>query len=296
MLEGMRGTALRMGVTLVVALVAACGESSSEPPDATSTAGAGGTAGDGLTIATGGAYVGGAGGTVDEGTGGAGGEVAAPPSVLLFTKTAGYHHASIADAVPALQTRCGELGWPVQHSNDATIFSESGLAEFDVVVFLLTSGDVLDTGQQAALRTFVQSGGGWVGVHSASDTEYDWAWFGVLVAAHFAGHTGNQNADLIVELPDHPAAAHLPPVWVRYDEWYSFDKNPRDDVDVILSLDESSYNPSGLAMGDHPIAWSHEYDGGRAFYTAGGHTSESYADPAFLQHITGGIEWVAAAR
>lgn len=279
---------------LPLALNVAGGCSEGVHSDTTSgSTGAGGPSG-GTT--GGGAAGGGGASSSSAGTGGEGGGALDPPSVLLFTKTAGFEHASIPTAVAALHDAGSSRGWTVTDTEDAGTISTRGLADVDVVVFLMTTGDVLDDEQQAALEAFVQSGRGWVGVHSASDTEYDWPWYGGLVGAYFAGHPQPQRASVAVEVADHPATSHLPGTWTRFDEWYSFDDNPRDDVVVLLALDESTYDPGGLAMGDHPIAWSHTYDGGRAFYTAGGHTSESYEEPDFIAHLVGGIEWAAAAR
>jgi len=163
-----------------------------------------------------------------------------------------------------------------------------------VVVFLSTTGDVLDERQQAAFERFIRAGKGFVGVHSATDTEYEWAWYGGLVGAYFKAHPAIQSASMVVENASHPATSHLSSPWTRTDEWYGFRVNPRAKVNVLLSLDEQTYDPGEGAMdGDHPIAWFHEYDGGRAFYTALGHTRESYAEPDFLAHLEGGIEWAS---
>jgi len=143
------------------------------------------------------------------------------------------------------------------------------------------------------LERHIAAGHGFVGVHSAADTEYDWPWYGGLMGAYFASHPDVQPAVVHREDANHPSMASLPDVWVRTDEWYNFQTNPRDtpDIHVLASLDESSY--SGGTMGDHPIAWYQEYAGGRAWYTAGGHTRESYSEPLFLQHLLGGLEYAA---
>jgi len=212
--------------------------------------------------------------------------------VLVFTRTEGFTHGSIPDGVNALEELGADRGWAVQSTDDAAMFDPATLAAFDVVVFLSTTGDVLDDEQQLALEGFVQAGGGWVGVHSASDTEYDWPWYGGLVGAYFINHPAPQEATLTVVDADHPAMVGVPDPWVRTDEWYNFDAVPAG-VDILLTIDESSYD--GGTMGRlHPMAWSHTYDGGRAFYTAGGHTSQSYGDPVFRGHLAGGIEWAAA--
>lgn len=217
-----------------------------------------------------------------------------PLRVLLFTKTEGFRHGSIDDAVPALEAQGASRRWAVTHTETASIFTAQGLADFDVIVFLLTTGDVLDDDQQAAMEAFVGGGGGFAGVHSATDTEYDWDWYGQLVGAYFDGHPAVQDAELTVDDADHPSTAHLDPRFERRDEWYAFDPNPRPVVNVLLSLDEATYDPGSHDMeGDHPIAWSQEIFGGRSFYSGGGHTSASYADEGFLLHLAEGIAWAA---
>jgi type 1 glutamine amidotransferase len=214
--------------------------------------------------------------------------------VLVFSKTDGYRHESIPDGVNALTAIAAARGWNLSATEDSTRFSTSGLAPFNVVVFLSSAGDILDTSQQAAFEAYVRAGGGWVGIHAASTTEYDWPFFGGLVGAYFSAHPAIQQAVVRVENAMHPSTATLPTVWRRTDEWYSFRTNPRANVTVLLTLDESSYAPGDTAMGsDHPIAWYHVYEGGRSFYTALGHTRESYTEPAFLAHVTGGIEWAS---
>lgn len=214
-----------------------------------------------------------------------------PKKVLLFSRTTGFRHSSIEPAVAALKERATAEGWEAIATEDPSIFTEEGLADIGVVAFVLTSGDVLDPTQQQVFESFISKGGGFFGVHSATDTEYDWAFYGGLVGAYFKAHPAIQQASIRVERPSHASTHHLPPLWARTDEWYAFQKDPRADVVVLLSLDESSYATSGTAMGDHPIAWYRGYGGGRAFYTALGHTEESWAEPDFLDHVWGGIEW-----
>jgi type 1 glutamine amidotransferase len=215
-----------------------------------------------------------------------------PLALLVFSKTAGYRHESIPAGIAAIETLAAEHNWTVTATEDESFFNDEALAEVDVVIFLSTSGDILDDQQKTAFERFIQDGGGFVGIHSASDTEYNWQWYGELVGAYFADHpAGILEADVIVEDATHPAAAPLPEIWTRHDEWYNFRTNPREAVNVILSLDESSYE-GGTMQGDHPIAWSHEFDGGRVFYTGLGHTPESFSDPLYLAHLTGGIDWV----
>ena len=150
--------------------------------------------------------------------------------------------------------------------------------------------------QQRAFEAYVRTGGGYAGVHAAADTEYEWPWYGRMVGAWFKGHPDIQQADVKVEDRTHRSTAMLPETWKRTDEWYAFRANPRSDVHVLASLDEKSYRcaaPSTNMGGDHPIAWYHDFDGGRAWYTALGHTKESYAEKLFLEHVREGIEWAA---
>lgn len=222
-------------------------------------------------------------------------------SVLIFSKTAKYYdrdfeyrHEAIPEGTDAIRTIGKREGWTVTATEDPNDFNDESLARFDVVVFLLNTGDVLNDQQQAAFERYIQSGRGYVGVHSASDTEHSWPWYGELVGAYFENHPPIQEATYVVEDRSHPATEALPERWSRIDEHYYFKTNPRGSVTVLMTLDESTYDAGDGAMGDHPIAWHHEYDGGRAFYTALGHTKESYDDPLVLSHLEGAITWAAA--
>ncbi len=216
-----------------------------------------------------------------------------PWRVLVFSRTLGYRHDSIAAGLTLIRQLGRDHGFGVDASEDPATFSDSGLAPYAAVVFLSTTGDVLDAGQQAAFERFIRAGRGYVGVHSAADTEYDWAWYGGLMGAYFQDHPpGLHTARLVVEDRSHVSTAHLDATWERTDEWYNFRTNPRPTVNVLITLDESTY--TGGTMGsDHPIAWYHAYDGGRAWYTGLGHTAETYAEPAFIQHLLGGIRWAS---
>ncbi|MBK8555647.1 MAG: ThuA domain-containing protein [Lewinellaceae bacterium] len=214
-----------------------------------------------------------------------------PPRVLIFSKTAGYRHASIPAGIAALRKMAQANSWVIDTTENAADFNEKNLKRYAVVVFLNTTGDVLDPTQEADFERFIQAGGGFMGIHAATDTEYGWKWYGGLVGAYFNGHPAIQEAKVNVLDHQHPATQHLKDdVWTRTDEWYNFKEfNPQ--VKVLLSLDEQSYQ--GGTMGDfHPLAWCHEYDGGRAFYTEMGHTEESYAEPDFLKHLEGGMHYV----
>ncbi len=217
------------------------------------------------------------------------------PRILVFSKTAGFRHGSIAAGKQAITELANADGAVVDITENANVFSASYLAQFDAVVFLSTTGDVLNGVQQDAFEAYIQGGGGFAGVHAASDTEYDWAWYGDLVGAYFEGHPpGTPEATLHVEDIDHPSTSMLPEDWTRVDEWYSFQENPREDVHVLMTIDESTYAVGGLAMGDHPMSWCHDYDGGRSWYTALGHTDASYTtDTLFREHLWGGIATAA---
>ena len=214
-----------------------------------------------------------------------------PRHLLVFPKTAGFRHASIADGLNAIQQLAATNNLVVEATEDAAAFNEANLARFHAVVFLMTTGDVLDTNQQAAFERYIRAGNGYAGVHSASDTEYSWPWYGGLVGAYFSNHPAIQTATVRVEDTNHVSSSFLPAAWVRNDEWYNFRSNPRGAVQVLARLDESTY--TGGTMGDHPIAWYRGYDGGRAWYTAGGHTSASYTEPLFRAHLLGGLRYAA---
>jgi type 1 glutamine amidotransferase len=213
-------------------------------------------------------------------------------TVLVFSKTTGFRHDSIPQGIAAIEALGAEHGFAVDSTEDAMRFSDAVLSRYKVVVFLSTTGDVLDTGEKAAFERYIRSGGGFVGIHSASDTEYGWPWYGRLVGTWFASHPQIQRAAIHIPNPDHLSTKGLPALWERTDEWYNFRSNPRGTVQVLATLDEATY--SGGAMGaDHPIAWCQEIDGGRSWYTAMGHTKEAYAEPLFRLHLLGGIESAA---
>ncbi|HEX8060000.1 MAG TPA: ThuA domain-containing protein [Cyclobacteriaceae bacterium] len=212
------------------------------------------------------------------------------PKVLVFSKTKGFRHQSINVGKPAIQKLGSENGFDVDTTENATAFTEDNLKKYAAVVFLSTTGDVLDLQQQNALKRFIQSGGGYVGVHAAADTEYDWWWYNKLVGAWFKSHPKTQKARIIqVENPDPRFRITVPADWERTDELYNY-KKISDDLNVLYKLDESSYE-GGENNGDHPWAWWHDFDGGRSFYTGMGHTDESWSEPEFLAHLTTGIKY-----
>ena len=218
------------------------------------------------------------------------------PAVLVFSKTAGYTHASIPDGIAAIQELGNKHNFRVDTTKNAEMFTEENLKNYSAVIFLSTTGNVLDKYQEAAFERYIQSGGGFVGIHAASDTEYHWGWYGKMVGGYFRDHPGIndpypnvQPGVLHVEDTTHSTTSFLPTQWNRTDEWYSF-KNFNEQVNVLLRIDEDSYN-GGAQMGYHPMAWYHEYDGGRVFYTALGHTKESFKEELFLNHVLKGIEY-----
>jgi type 1 glutamine amidotransferase len=213
-------------------------------------------------------------------------------TVLVFSKTTGFRHDSIPQGIAAIEALGAEHGFAVETTEDAARFSDAVLARYKVVVFLSTTGDILDTGEKAAFERYIRSGGGFVGIHSASDTEYGWPWYGRLVGTWFASHPQIQRATVHIANPDHPSTKGLPALWERTDEWYNFRSNPRGAVQILATLDEATYSGGGMGV-DHPIVWCQEMDGGRSWYTAMGHTKESYAEPLFRLHLLGGIESAA---
>ena len=213
------------------------------------------------------------------------------PKVLVFSKTMGFTHASIPTGITALQKLGLENGFEVDTTKNADLFTDENLKQYSAIVFMSTTGNVLDQFQEAAMERYIQAGGGFVGIHAAADTEYDWGWYNDLVGAQFLSHpSGTPNADFIIKDKNFIATAFFTDtVWNRTDELYNY-KNINPDIKVVMTLDESTYE--GGENGDfHPIAWYHEFDGGRAFYTGGGHTDASFSEPPFLQHLLGGITY-----
>ena len=223
---------------------------------------------------------------------------------LLFTKTDGFHHESIHEGVATIRQLAARHHFAVDWQENASVFNDKALENYAVVIFLNTTGNVLNEEQQAAFEKFIRSGKGYVGIHSASDTEYDWPWYTRLVGMMFKIHPQNQTAYLQVEDNRFPGMERLPARFLWTDEWYEFGERKADDLKFLLSVDEKSYNPyakwgerEGKGMGSfHPISWYHPYDGGRAFYTALGHIPLTYSDPLFQQHLYGGIYWAATGK
>ncbi|WP_291416806.1 ThuA domain-containing protein [Actinophytocola sp.] len=217
----------------------------------------------------------------------------APFKALVFSKTTGFRHDSIPDGIAAIQQLGQDHDFAVDATEDSTLFTDDNLAQYNVVIFLSTTGDPLGAqSEKDAFQRYIEHGGGFVGVHAAADSSYDWEWYGGLVGAYFKQHPAIQQATVKVEDPAHPSTAGLPTTWDRTDEWYDYQTDPRGTVHVLTSLDESSY--TGGTMGfDHPNTWCQDYDGGRSWYTGLGHTKESFVEPEFLQLLLGGIQTAA---
>ncbi|MFZ5978452.1 MAG: ThuA domain-containing protein [Hydrotalea sp. AMD] len=208
--------------------------------------------------------------------------------VLVFSKTMGYHHESIAAGIKAIEKLGKENHFIVDTTTDGAAFTEQNLKQYKAVIFLSTTGTVLNAEQKQAFQQYIEYGGGFVGVHAATDTEYGWPWYNRLVGAYFKSHPAQQNAELNIVDKKFIATKHLPSTWNRWDEWYNFKDTHWDSVHVLITINEKSYK--GGENGDyHPMSWYHSFDGGRAFYTALGHTDASYSDPLFLGHLLGGI-------
>ena len=211
--------------------------------------------------------------------------------ILVFSKTAGFEHESIPAGIKAIMELGAEHDFEVDTTQNAATFTEDSLKQYNAVVFLNTTGNVLNHVQQADFERYIEAGGGFMGIHAAADTEYHWPWYGKLVGGYFKSHPEVQNATVNVMDKNHSATEHLPDHWERIDEWYNY-KSINPDIKVLAELDETSYE-GGENGDDHPIIWYHNYDGGRAFYTGGGHTNEAFQEPDFRKHLLNGILWAA---
>lgn len=210
--------------------------------------------------------------------------------ILVFSATKGFRHKSIEAGKTAFLKIGSEQKWKVDTTEDATVFTGANLKQYDVVIFLNTTGNILNDEQQLAFEKYIRSGGGFVGIHSATDTEYEWPWYNNLVGAYFESHPKPQIGLYNIVNKNHPAVDFMPDTLRRMEEIYNFKSFKKDLVNVLVTIDEKTY--TGGKMPDyHPIAWYHNYDGGRAFYTEWGHHPEAFSEPLYLQHITGAIKW-----
>lgn len=224
-------------------------------------------------------------------------------SAAVFSKTAGWHHESINEAVTAVRALGSQHHFEVLWTEDPKrIFTDEAIAKHAVVIFLLTTGDVLNDEQQAVFERYIRRGGGYVGVHSAADTEHQWPWYNKMLGHMFVTHPAIQTAMVNVENRDFPGMERFPSRFLTTEEWYEFDAPRSPGLRYLLSVDESTYEPTAQRRKEaaasplHPISWYHLYDGGRAFYTALGHLPATYADQQFLHHLYGGIYWAATGK
>lgn len=214
--------------------------------------------------------------------------------VLVFSKTKGYRHESIGTGKVALINLGKKNNFDVDTTENAGAFTADNLKQYKAIVFLNTTMDVLDAAQESAFQNYIKAGNGYVGIHAAADTEYDWPWYGQLAGAYFKSHPKGLHEAKFVKKEKSELVKNLPDEWIRTDELYNY-KNISDKIKVLYTLDESSY--TGGENGDyHPIAWYQEFDGGRAFYTGMGHTKECYAEPLFLEHVLQGITYAIGKK
>jgi len=209
--------------------------------------------------------------------------------ILVFSKTEKFRHTSIPAAKLAILKLGLDNNFTVDTTENADVFNDTSLEKYTAVVFLHTTGNVLNEKQEQAFKKYIQAGGGYAGIHAASDTEYDWEWYGKLAGAYFESHPEIQAATLNIIDNSHASTKHLPAKWKRTDEWYNF-KNLNHDVKILMTIDETSYS-GGKMKNNHPMSWYHSFDGGRSFYTALGHTEASWSETLFLQHVLGGIKY-----
>lgn len=223
---------------------------------------------------------------------------------LIITTTRGWHHESLHYGVVALHKLAEQNNFDLELMQDPNSINDKYLANFQVVIFLCTTGDIFDSAQQKVFERYIQSGKGYVGVHSASDTEYDWDWYNKLVGRMFKIHPVIQTARLQVLNNSFPGMTSFTNNQLWTEEWYEFGPEKISGLNYLLSVDEKSYNPLvkwgdniGKGMGSlHPLSWYHEYDGGRSFYTALGHMPTDFENASFLNHLYGGIYWAATGK
>jgi type 1 glutamine amidotransferase len=219
------------------------------------------------------------------------------PHILVFSKTEGHRHKSIPAGIKFMTDLAQKNNWNISFSEDSYDFTDDNLKQFDVLVFLNTSGDLFNESQKKALKTYMANSNSFVGVHSASNTEMEWSWFTKMIGATFRDHPKVQNATLHINKSiEHTAINHLKETEVFRDEWYNYIKPVSKDVNVLASLDENSYQGKKMNTDNHPITWYHHYDGGRVFYTGMGHTDEIYKDTRFQKLIQGAIVWAIGSE
>jgi len=225
--------------------------------------------------------------------------------VLMITTTRGWHHESLHAGVVAIQQLAARNSFEVALLEDPNGFTDKYVEQFQAILFLNTSGDIFNAEEQKVMERFIKSGKGFVGIHSASDTEYEWDWYTKMVGRMFHIHPAVQTAKMKILDPKFPGLQGFADGKLWTEEWYEFGPEKVTDLTYILGVDEETYNPKadwgarakGVGMGKvHPLAWYHNYDGGRAFYTALGHLPTNFSEPAFLDHLYAGIFWAATGK
>lgn len=223
-------------------------------------------------------------------------------NIAVTTQTEGFRHSNIPVAVKALKNLATENNWQLFHTEESQYFTNENLDTLDLIIFLQTTGNIFGDEQKQAIEQFVEKGGGLLTIHSGTVTENDWKWYIDNLGAVFVGHPPVQEGKLIIEDRNHPSTDFFPDsIWVIEDEWYFFDRNPREDVHVLMSIGELSKNvdnkewfdPVDQGLGDHPLVWYRHVGHGRIFQTALGHPPELYSDSNFIKHLKGAILWTA---
>ncbi len=230
------------------------------------------------------------------------------PAVLVLNKTNGFIHKEGIPAADAMLKRIvAAQGWDVFITDNAASHNAEVLKQFDLVVWNNVSGDVLTVEQRSALKSWLEQGGAWLGLHaSGGDFSYDWDWFAeTLIGTQFIGHTLDpqfQDADVHLANTELALTSHLRSPWrIAQEEWYAFASNPRDKgYEILLTLDESSYITNGenwmgindRMEGEHPIAWRHTLGKGRVFYSAIGHQAATYNIPEYQMLVSKAMSWL----
>lgn len=210
--------------------------------------------------------------------------------ILIFSLTKGFHHTSIADGITAIQKLGAQNKFNVDTTTDVNQFTTENLKQYQSIIFLSPTGsNLFNDAQKLALKQYINNGGGFVGIHAATDCNYEWEWYGKMVGGYFESHPKIQDAKLIIVDSKNKLVKGLPQPWLHKDEWYNF-KSFNTSVKVLIKVDETSYK-GGNMNNNHPISWTHIYDGGKVFYTALGHTKECYTDQLFLNHLLAGLKW-----
>lgn len=213
------------------------------------------------------------------------------PNILVFSKTNGWRHTSIPAGIKALEKMGVKNHWKIEFTEDSLVFDDAQLNKYHLIVFLNTTGNILNITGKKAFEKYITDGGNFVGIHAASDTEFEWPFYEKMIGAQFKSHPKQQTATLNVHHnTNHPSIKHYNATFEKYDEWYNFKKPVNTSVTVLIDIDESSYEGERMG-GFHPISWYQNFEGGRIFYTAMGHDEATYVNKDFLTHVQEGIKW-----